>query len=174
MRSIDRQTPMSAVLAQPGAAAVLDEVAPEVLDSPMISNLIEFPAGPLMRLILGSEDPRVDEIVSAIGAFEDLSVQPPDDAAILPDPNYEAESVDRSTATVEPPTAARVHERCEIVLHGPTHGNPFVDVEVLARFQLHNVVARVGGFYDGEGTYRVRFLPPEPGRWEFVLSLIHI
>ena len=170
MPTIDRQTPMSAVLAQPDAAAILEARAPEVLDSPMISNLVEFPAGPLLRLILGSDDPRVDEIVSAIGAFEDLSVQPPDDAAILPDPNYEAESVDRSSATVEPPTAARVHERCEIVLHGPSHGNPFVDVDVSARFQLHDVVARAGGFYDGDGMYRVRFLPPEPGAWEFVIE----
>jgi hypothetical protein len=28
----------------------------------------------------------------------------------------------------------------------------------------------VGGFYDGDGTYRIRFLPPEAGEWSFVTS----
>ena len=55
----------------------------------------------------------------------------------------------------------------EIALQGPSTGNPFVDVTVGAEFtQEHRTVA-VKGFYDGNGTYRVRFMPDTPGHWSY-------
>lgn len=55
----------------------------------------------------------------------------------------------------------------EITLDGPDTGNPFVDVELSARFTdgSHSLVA--GGFYDGNGRHLVRFMPPTEGRWTF-------
>jgi hypothetical protein len=63
----------------------------------------------------------------------------------------------------------------EIVLEGPSdgeprYGNPFVDVEVSARFQFKNRVVEVSGFYDGDGVYRVRFMPDTVGRWRYVTA----
>jgi Domain of unknown function (DUF5060)/Domain of unknown function (DUF5605)/Protein of unknown function (DUF4038) len=57
----------------------------------------------------------------------------------------------------------------EIELSGPSEGNPFLDVEVSAVFSQddgHSVV--VPGFYDGDGVYRVRFMPEMPGEWHYV------
>ncbi len=55
----------------------------------------------------------------------------------------------------------------EIQLSGPSHGNPFKDVSVSARFSRGDQTIDVPGFYDGEGTYRVRFSPPEVGNWSW-------
>ena len=61
----------------------------------------------------------------------------------------------------------------ETVLEGPNRGNPFLEVELRARFTLGERTVSVGGFYDGEGTYRVRFMPDAPGEWTYVTSSNH-
>jgi hypothetical protein len=58
----------------------------------------------------------------------------------------------------------------EIVLDGPAEGNPFTDVELSAVFDDGERQWRVGGFYDGDGVYRIRFMPDAEGRWTFVTS----
>jgi len=56
----------------------------------------------------------------------------------------------------------------EISLPGPADGNPFIDVQLSARFSDGAQTVTVDGFYDGDGIYRVRFVPPRPGRWTWV------
>jgi hypothetical protein len=55
----------------------------------------------------------------------------------------------------------------ELTLAGPATGNPFTDVELSATFRQGTATVRVPGFYDGDGTYRVRFLPPTRGEWAY-------
>ena len=55
----------------------------------------------------------------------------------------------------------------ELVLQGPSSGNPFADVGLTATFDNGHRSAEVRGFYDGEGIYRVRFMPDEPGLWQY-------
>lgn len=55
----------------------------------------------------------------------------------------------------------------EIVLNGPSADNPFVDVRLLADFSDGKRQLSVAGFYDGEGVYRIRFMPPAEGRWDY-------
>src|SRR5262245_38149502 len=55
----------------------------------------------------------------------------------------------------------------EVNLPGPKNGNPFVDVQFAATFQQGDDKHVVNGFYDGEGVYRVRFMPPKTGRWDY-------
>jgi hypothetical protein len=50
---------------------------------------------------------------------------------------------------------------------GPDTGNPFVDVELSARFTSDDQSLTVHGFYDGNGVYRIRFMPAAVGRWSF-------
>lgn len=56
----------------------------------------------------------------------------------------------------------------EITLHGPNCGNPFLDVELSAVFTREGHEIRVGGFYDGDGVYRIRALADIEGEWSFV------
>jgi hypothetical protein len=55
----------------------------------------------------------------------------------------------------------------EIALTGPTNGNPFVDARFAARFTQSGTIVQVNGFYDGAGTYRVRFMPGKTGNWTY-------
>ncbi len=57
--------------------------------------------------------------------------------------------------------------RFELTLPGPSDGNPFVDVTLGATFQHVNRVLEAEGFYDGDGTYRVRIMPDAPGAWRY-------
>lgn len=58
----------------------------------------------------------------------------------------------------------------EAALHGPATGNPFVDVTLEATFAQDGISRVVPGFYDGDGIYRVRFMPDRPGRWTYRTS----
>ena len=55
----------------------------------------------------------------------------------------------------------------EATLEGPSDGNPFLDVTFDAVFSQHGRNVRVPGFYDGDGIYRVRFMPDNEGEWAF-------
>ncbi len=55
----------------------------------------------------------------------------------------------------------------EAAFNGPTNGNPFVDVDFSATFQQGDKRVNVTGFYDGDGVYRVRFMPETTGAWAF-------
>src|ERR1700753_2083666 len=66
------------------------------------------------------------------------------------------------------PTAeASQWDMYDVVLHGPSTGNPFTDVTVSATFTLGHRNVEVSGFYDGEGVYKVRLMPDSPGHWEW-------
>lgn len=56
----------------------------------------------------------------------------------------------------------------ELVLQGPKEGNPFVDVVFGADLRIEHRVVSVDGFYDGDGTYRVRFMPDTLGTWSYI------
>lgn len=56
----------------------------------------------------------------------------------------------------------------EIALKGPTAGNPFTDVRVSARFSHGDTTISANGFYDGDGVYRIRFMPEQQGEWTYV------
>ena len=55
----------------------------------------------------------------------------------------------------------------EAAFQGPSAGNPFTDTKLTARFTLQHRTVEVAGFYDGEGTYRVRFMPDTLGTWSY-------
>lgn len=55
----------------------------------------------------------------------------------------------------------------EASFEGPKTGNPFLDVSFAAEFSQGSRKVRVPGFYDGDGTYRVRFMPDNEGEWTF-------
>lgn len=58
----------------------------------------------------------------------------------------------------------------ELALAGPSSGNPYLDVRVGAQFRYRNRAVDVDGFYDGDGNYRVRFMPDEIGEWRYTTT----
>jgi hypothetical protein len=55
----------------------------------------------------------------------------------------------------------------ELELKGPTNGNPFLDVRFDAVFDNGAKKVEAAGFYDGDGVYRLRFMPDSPGPWHY-------
>ena len=55
----------------------------------------------------------------------------------------------------------------ELTYPGPQNANPFTDVSLTAEFSLDQHTVKVTGFYDGGGTYKIRFMPDTPGVWRF-------
>ncbi len=53
----------------------------------------------------------------------------------------------------------------ELEFQGRTDGNPYTDYEIKAVFTGEKEKKEVSGFYDGNGTYKVRFMPSEEGRY---------
>ncbi len=72
-------------------------------------------------------------------------------------------------AQTQPARAGSVEQwgMFELVLTGPTNGNPFTDVHLAARFVKDFDLVDVRGFYDGDGVYRVRFMPGKQGVWKY-------
>lgn len=56
----------------------------------------------------------------------------------------------------------------ELALDGPSAGNPYLDHELDCVFSQGNRQIAVPGFYDGDGIYRVRFMPDTEGEWRYV------
>ena len=75
-----------------------------------------------------------------------------------------AESASAATSKNGNPSIARWDD-IELNLPGPTTGNPFLDVTLTATFRFQHRFVSVDCFYDGEGSYKVRFMPDEAGAW---------
>ncbi len=58
----------------------------------------------------------------------------------------------------------------EVAFQGPHSGNPFKDVTLTAVFKLDHREVLVTGFYDGDGVYRIRFMPDAPGKWSYITT----
>jgi len=50
---------------------------------------------------------------------------------------------------------------------GPVEGNPFAEARLSAVFSDGAASVEVPGFYDGAGSYRIRFMPDRRGEWRF-------
>lgn len=66
---------------------------------------------------------------------------------------------------IDAPASATLWGLFEIALEGPSSGNPYLEVALSARFTQGGTTLDVPGFYDGEGIYRIRFMPNLVGRW---------
>ena len=59
----------------------------------------------------------------------------------------------------------------EVTLNGPSTGNPFIEVELTAKFKRRDTnegqTFEPQGFYDGDGVYKIRLMPDEVGEWTY-------
>ncbi|MGB8226050.1 MAG: DUF5060 domain-containing protein [Sedimentisphaerales bacterium] len=55
----------------------------------------------------------------------------------------------------------------ELSLPGPSKGNPFIDIEFSAVFKQDDRTFEPNGFYDGNGIFKIRFMPDKEGIWTY-------
>ena len=58
----------------------------------------------------------------------------------------------------------------EISIEGYSDRNPFTDYNIMGEFRSKNESVKVDGFYDGQGIYKVRFMPSFQEEYEFEIS----
>ncbi|WP_284981943.1 DUF5605 domain-containing protein [Arthrobacter sp. efr-133-TYG-118] len=178
MTTFTAESPLYFVMRHAEGNRILSERVPTLVNSPALHTLYFHEVG----TILGTEDAlrgkpeETAEILRLLGELEpeDLVARRASEAAAdLPAPagDYEPASVVCGSAVAAYPTTAAVRERFELTFAGPSHSNPFTDVELRAVFTSPSGdVLSVPGFYDGDGLYRVRLLLPEAGAWSFATA----
>ncbi len=167
----DRASTFGDTLDSPAGRAVLETHLPGIAASPMAAQFRGARLGQLVALVPALEDPAAQELLwEALAAVQDGDDdRVPYPPAIAPDPAYEGEEVARGAASLVLPQPTAQWDVLEIRVEGPSHGNPFVDVELDAVFtRPDGTEVRVGGFYDGDGVYVVRALADAEGEWRFV------
>jgi PKD repeat protein len=71
------------------------------------------------------------------------------------------------TASAATPDAVERWAIFEVELAGPSEGNPYLDTQLVGRFEQDGRSFEADGFYDGGGVYRIRFMPDETGDWQY-------
>lgn len=82
-------------------------------------------------------------------------------------PGLPARAADEAPSVAAATGAVERWGTVEITLAGPARGNPYTEVALSARFRQGDRVHEVGGFYDGAGVYKIRFMPEREGRWQY-------
>lgn len=65
------------------------------------------------------------------------------------------------------PDSVKRWDMYEVVLKGPSTGNPFVGIELSAVFTDGKRTFEPDGFYDGDGIFKIRFMPDKEGVWTY-------
>lgn len=58
----------------------------------------------------------------------------------------------------------------EVSVSGKTDKNPFVDYDIQGTFAGKNETVTTDGFYDGNGVYKVRFMPSFEGEYTYKIT----
>src|SRR5688572_30147091 len=58
----------------------------------------------------------------------------------------------------------------EVTLKAGIAGNPFTDVQLAGKFIHSGDTITVAGFYDGDGVYKIRFMPQKEGSWNYTTT----
>ena len=169
---ITGETLLDDILAVPAARQIVTSAMPALISSPLLTQLRQLPLQRVLEI-----DRSVRRGSSAGGTeallreLEAISTRPRTRVTPRVEPpreDYEGGDVAVSSARIELPADATVWRLAELRISGPSHGNPFTDVELAAVFTAPDGrTLTVAGFYDGDGIYLVRLLPDSPGEWSF-------
>ncbi|MBD0382761.1 DUF5605 domain-containing protein [Paenibacillus sedimenti] len=161
----NEQSKIGEIWANPTGRAVLLKYLPHLADSPYLSFIKKYtlPSFSVANQAWMIAPELLETILSELAPIPIEEV----DEEITPAADYEGESVALGSATVKASDQAEKWGIFELTLQGPKHGNPFVDVSLEAEFSNEGRVVRTQGFYEGDGIYRIRFMPDAEGSWTY-------
>lgn len=165
MAFMSEHTKARLVLDHHAGRKAMAEALPDVVSNPdKYGGALDLPIGALATVFRVKEtaQERLWKLLSTIEVPDRVDVPP-----VESNPHYEGDDVPRASARIAFPATGKANETVEITLEGPSHANPFTDVELEGFFTLDGVEVRAGGFYDGDGRYIIRFLPGKTGSWQF-------
>jgi len=160
-QALTAEATLGTALRHPEARALLENRLPELRDTATKMIL----GGRALGLVLSTSPALNGDADAAQSLLTELAQLAPHrdgpparSTRPTPSPNYESPSIERGSAPVDHPDRVSLHRRFELTLEGPSHGNPFVDVRLRATIETPQGPVDVPGFYDGDGTYRIRYL----------------
>ena len=167
-RRFDRYDAVGSVLDHADGAEIIRAHAPELSGVCALNpQFRDYPFGPFLETILRLDRVRAASVISQVTELETLAAIDRS-RVVAPDPSFD--TAPTASASVTVPAQTTQWTATELVFAGPSHGNSFVDVYLAAVFDDGTHTVRVGGFYDGDGVYRIRFLPPTTGNWTFTTT----
>ena len=161
------------ILSDAAARGIVAKYVPEVTNSPMIEHMGFLPICTVVERGSGawSNPAGLEKMWHELGLLESSPPSRAEAPIIEPALDYESQDVRRGSARIGAAGPAEQWGITELTIAGPSHGNPFVDVELSAEFTSEGArPISVGGFYDGGGTYRIRFQAPSAGAWTYVTT----
>ena len=161
------------ILSDAAARGIVAKYVPEVTNSPMIEHMGFLPICAVVERGSGawSNPAGLEKMWHELGLLEGSPPSRAEAPVIEPGLDYESQDVRRGSARIGAAGPAEQWGITELTIAGPSHGNPFVDVELSAEFTSEGARhISVGGFYDGGGTYRIRFQAPSAGAWTYVTT----
>ena len=165
-----RSSLLADTLANDEAREVLQQFMPELLTNSFFTTLPGVRLGQVFAFNpkFRSSSPELDGLLAGLAAIEAGDEPMNYGPAIAPRLDFDDRP--RASAAVTLPEPTPRWGVVEIAFSGPSHGNPFVDVELTATFRHGDRELTAGGFYDGDGVYRVRLLAEEEGEWTFTTT----
>jgi hypothetical protein len=161
------------ILSDATARGIAARYVPGVTNSPVIEHMGFLPFGAVVGQgsAAPSDPAELEKMWHELELLEGSPRTPAEAPLIEPALDYEPEDVRRGSARIRPVSLAEQWGVTELAIEGPSHGNPFVDVELTAEFRGEGSLdISVGGFYDGEGIYRIRFQAPSAGTWTYLTT----
>ena len=163
MTDFNAMTPLGKLLGNPEAAEVVYAALPEMRDSVDLELVQGLPLK-FLALHTGLDEAWLDDIVAQLSGIGDPKpLEPP----IVPPAQFESGEAAPASAPCRFESVAPRWGVFEVTLDGPAHDNPFTDVVLRANFTLGHRTVSVSGFYDGDGSYQIRFMPDAEGPWRF-------
>ena len=81
---------------------------------------------------------------------------------------WKAKEISEKTQVIQYPKSVEKWDIFEITLYSHIkYENPFRQVSLWGEFKSKETCERVWGFYDGEGRWKIRFMPQETGEYAF-------
>lgn len=163
----NQQTKIGYIWANEHARRILLQYAPELEASSYLSFIKMNTLHQYAQSNQSQQRPPewADQVLDALAG---LSYERGTAVSAPPSRDYEPSSVGRGTALCQAPRETARWAVFELVMHGPRHGNPYLDVELSASFSCGEHQVEVLGFYDGDGMYRIRLMPDREGQWSYV------
>jgi hypothetical protein len=167
-----RESRVRDILSDPAARSVAVKYVPALACSPTLEHMGFLRFSGVLRgqgaAVAGLE---LEAMWDELARLEGTPRTQPDAPYLEPARDYEPDSVRRGSARVALARAGEQWGITELAIDGPSHGNPFVDVELSADFtDAQGLSTPAGGFYDGAGVYRIRFQPPHAGTWTYATT----